>query len=136
MSECINHTGAITDGYGVKKHKGKTVRAHRLAYCKANNLEVSDIAGSVIMHTCDNRLCINPDHLKTGTHADNCADKVSKGRQARGETSGNSVLKNEEVLRIKELIQSDYSATRIAPMYGVSVMCISRIRSGKTWRHL
>lgn len=133
---CILHQGATCDGYGVKKHKKKNVRAHRLAYCQANDIDIESISGKVVMHSCDNRLCINPLHLSIGTHADNCADKVSKGRQARGDTGGNSRLKSSQVLEIRRLFDGGYFNAEIARIYGVSSMCISRIRSGKTWGHV
>lgn len=88
------------------------------------------------MHLCDNRLCVNPDHLRIGTHATNCADKVSKGRQAKGEDAGNSKLTNQNVRFIKQFIADGLSNAFLAKQYGVSAMCISRIRAGKTWRHL
>ena len=78
---CIIHPGAKTPGgYGVKWHKGKTRLAHRVAYAVANGLDWADIEGVVLMHSCDNPPCINPKHLKPGTHQTNVADKMRKGR--------------------------------------------------------
>lgn len=77
---CLVWQRAIrTDGYGAQKFNGKSWGAHRLALFLA-----TDELGEVCMHSCDNPLCINPSHLQWGTHSDNVADKVSKGRQARG----------------------------------------------------
>lgn len=136
MPECVLHVGAESDGYGVKKRHGRAVRAHRLAFCDARNLSIEDIEGFVVMHDCDNRLCVNPDHLKLGTHADNCQDKVSKGRQARGSGIGNSKLKENEVKDIKIALSSGETIASQARKYSVSNMCISRISNGITWRHI
>jgi len=133
QSNCIFHKGAVTDGYGVVKRLGKSVRAHRWAYCLANGLTLDEIQNKVVMHKCDNRLCINPEHLAIGTHADNCADKVQKCRQARGEKSGNSKLKNYQVVLIKGCLKQGVSISRIAKEFNVSCMAISRIKNGKTW---
>ena len=136
MENCINHTGATTDGYGVLKRFRKLVGAHRWSYCIDKKIQLDEIKGLVVMHICDNRLCINPKHLLLGTHADNCADKVKKGRQARGEKQGNSKLKNHQVVLIKYLFTVGATNVAIAKEYGVSTMCVSRIRSGKTWGFL
>lgn len=65
---CIDHE-AHPHRYGYKfiKYKGISTSAHRLAYCQTHGLELSAIEGAVIMHTCDNKRCINPDHLIKGT---------------------------------------------------------------------
>jgi hypothetical protein len=79
---------------------------------------------------------VNPHHLVLGTHKTNCADKVAKGRQAKGEIIGNSKLKDWQVLTIKMRINAGETNSQLAKEFDVSSMCISRIRSGKTWRHL
>lgn len=87
---CIEYTPVNCFGYGDiqtdEDGKHRHYLAHRVSYELHNicKLEPSDI----IMHTCDNRACINPKHLVKGTHNDNVQDKVNKGRQAKGITNG------------------------------------------------
>lgn len=82
MSDCIEHTGYVgRNGYGQKKYKGKVVAAHRLAYALANTLDVFTMGGSVL-HSCDNPLCVNPRHLRLGTHIQNMHDKTKRDRCA------------------------------------------------------
>jgi hypothetical protein len=71
-------------GYGrIDKRNGgkrRTVFAHRAAY----QLTTGPVPeGSIVMHTCDNPLCCNPSHLRTGTYADNIRDMVAKDRHAK-----------------------------------------------------
>lgn len=85
MSSCIDHGQAGTGlGYGSARYPSlKTngsVRMHRAEYCLANGLTLVDIAGLVVMHTCDNPRCINPEHLVLGTQRDNMLDMRNKGR--------------------------------------------------------
>jgi hypothetical protein len=67
-------------GYGRLRRGGKTVFVHRLAWADTYGPIPDDL---IICHRCDNPGCANPDHLFIGTHADNVADKVGKGRQYR-----------------------------------------------------
>lgn len=85
MSSCIDHGQAGTGlGYGSARYPalkiGGSVRMHRAEYCLANGLTLEDIAGLVVMHTCDNPRRINPEHLVLGTQRDNMLDMRSKGR--------------------------------------------------------
>lgn len=77
-------------GYGVvtvKGHDGKwkAMGAHRAAW-EVTNGPIPK--GLCVLHTCDNPPCVNPSHLKLGTVQENNADKVLKGRQARGDSHG------------------------------------------------
>lgn len=81
--DCWLWTGARTNaGYGVFQLRLRVqVRAHRYSY----ETSVGPIPnGMLVCHRCDNRLCVRPEHLFLGTHDDNMADMVGKGRQARG----------------------------------------------------
>lgn len=81
--DCTIHPNAAgADGYVVVRYQGRSVRAHRLAYAQANGLDPFSMGGAVL-HTCDTPKCVNPEHLRLGTWAENAADRDRKGRQAR-----------------------------------------------------
>lgn len=64
-------------GYGLAIYKGKQWRAHRLAYTIAKGAIPE---GMMILHSCDNPPCCNPEHLRVGTAKENRADAISRGR--------------------------------------------------------
>lgn len=78
--DCWNWTGQVSsDGYGKITRANRSVRAHRLAY-EVWNGPIPE--GLLVRHTCDNTLCINPQHLLTGTPKDNTRDMIERGRGA------------------------------------------------------
>lgn len=68
---------ANQDGYGQVYYGGKSQRVPRVAYLLAKG---SIPGGLLVCHSCDVRLCGNPDHLWLGTAKDNAMDAVKKGR--------------------------------------------------------
>jgi hypothetical protein len=79
MSDCIEAGGSPNNsGYHSTRYKGKRIGAHRAAWMEANNAEIPE--GLHVMHSCDNRKCINPEHLSLGTRYDNMRDCAAKGR--------------------------------------------------------
>jgi hypothetical protein len=76
---CWEWLGSKSRGYGQIGYKYKLMSAHRLSFLMFNgNL----IDGLVVMHTCDNPCCVNPNHLIQGTHKQNMQDCANKGRNA------------------------------------------------------
>lgn len=91
----------------------------------------------LIMHTCDNLNCINPDHLKEGTNKDNSQDMVNKNRQAIGENNGGGVkLNSYKVIEIKQKLLEGDSLRKLAKEYSVDKKTILNIKQGKKWKHI
>jgi hypothetical protein len=104
--------------------------AHRAAW-ELTNGPVRN--GLFVLHRCDNRACVNPAHLFLGTHDDNMADMVSKGRQARGSVNGRAKLTEESV---REILAVPTQGRVLAKRFGVTPQCISRVRRGHAWAHV
>ncbi len=128
---CWEWTGGTAKGYGAFSGENREqIRAHRFSYV----LHYGEIQeGLCVLHKCDNRLCVNPDHLFIGTLADNNHDAKRKGRNARGESHGGSKLTELDVLAIRY----DSRLLRIvAKEYGIKEGQVSRIKNGSRWGYL
>jgi hypothetical protein len=121
-------------GYVRKRMGGVNTNAHRVAYME----HFGPIPeGKVVMHTCDNPACVNPEHLKVGTQADNIADKVKKGRQAKGTLIGSAKLNEKQVSEIRDLYaKGGETHQSLAKVFGVSRSLITAILNRKWWAHV
>lgn len=105
--------------------------AHRCAYADAHGLDAATMGG-VVMHTCDNKWCVNPAHLVLADQAANMQDKVSKGRQARGTDHGMSKLSVEAVLAIRRAYVRG-NGSELARQYGISRRLVGKIVKREVW---
>jgi hypothetical protein len=129
--ECWECTSHVQDKYGYCKinFSGKTQLLHRVIYQEYNGAIPE---GFVILHECDNPKCINPNHLRAGTHADNVIDRVSKNRSAIGERHGRSKLKENDVIEI--FLNTTETANQLANRFNVSPRAIRAIWERKNWK--
>lgn len=124
--------GHDSDGYGRFWCDNETRQAHRVAWELFNG---KSLDGLLILHSCDNPNCVNPEHLLLGTSLDNSRDMVAKDRQAKGEKNGNRKLTKKQVAEIRECYAAGgISFASLGRAYDVSYVQISYIIKLKNWR--
>ena len=114
-------------GYPVLWRGGKSANMHRVLYEESRGVTLpSDV---MVRHRCDERRCINLDHLEEGSHYDNIADRVERmsGTQI-GETHSFAILTDVQAAEIRA---SEGKQHKIASAYGVHPSTVSRIKQGK-----
>jgi site-specific DNA-cytosine methylase len=130
-SECVLWPfGRFKSGYGCV---GKNGRAHRMM-CEMAHGSAPD--GADAAHSCGNRLCVNPNHLRWASRAENMADAIRHGRTTRGERHGASKLTADAVWSILARLDAGETHQGIADSFGVSRNAITDIAKGKNWSWL
>lgn len=145
--------------YGLIKVSGRRVPVHRVSYVIHKGPIPPD---TMILHSCDNPSCPNPDHLTPGTHQDNMDDMVTKGRQAsgdksssrlyperrprgashwshvhadlmpRGEQNGRAKINKMQADEIRRRAATE-SHRRLAAEFGIGKTQVGRIARGEEW---
>jgi hypothetical protein len=138
LGPCYLWTGATyRNGYGTFRighgAERKMTGAHRVAY----ELRYGPITGGLhVCHSCDNRLCVNPEHLFLGTNLENHQDAARKGRDA-GRFKKHSLATRKAIAqRTLELPQSTENITVIAKEFGVHRSTIYQVYRGELYAAL
>jgi hypothetical protein len=124
--------GSPTVKYPVICYKGKATSGHRVVFQLCYNVVLTP--AQLVLHSCDNGLCLEISHLSEGTHKKNAEDMVARGRCNPGISAA---LTEQDVRDIRELLSTRGALRyRIAEQYGVCRNTINNIANGKTWRHV
>jgi hypothetical protein len=127
-------------GYGNLWIRGTYQSAHRVAYLIHSSKQPGNLC---VCHHCDNPCCVNPRHLFLGTHADNCADMVQKGRSTRRRPrpyASKPGIQNPRAKLTEDQVRAIRAATgtqeSIAARFGISRRSVGFIRRREHWKHL
>ena len=137
-----------SNGYGQMRCQGKPNQgSHRVSYWAF----VGDIPdGMVVRHhptLCNNKHCVNPDHLLLGTQQDNIDDKQVANTQCKGETNGRSKLTEQMVIEMRHLYDThikgkgsannkQWSVPKLAQHFNISPVTADKVCRRQTWTHL
>lgn len=133
---CWNWNGIEnSNGYGRFSINDRHELSHRVSY----RIFFGEIPeGLNVCHQCDNRKCVNPDHLWLGSQSENLIDASAKGRMKRPDTradrNGNTSLTWEKVHAIRDMHGRGVRKFHIAKLFNVSPSTISNITNHETWK--
>jgi len=141
---CWLWTGATIRGYGTIG-RGARGKGNILTHVLSWQLHFGSTKGLKVLHTCDVRNCVRPDHLWLGTVADNQTDMAKKGRRGRGEAHETSILLEADVRLIRATTFAGKGRWKqnpgptfaeFAQSFGVSEATIRDAYHGRTWKHI
>lgn len=132
-SGCIVWTSTVgSNGYPFLEHRGKIIYLHKYVYKMINGPIPK---GLWILHKCDVKSCINPNHLYAGTPTQNAQDRERRGRgnPPKGSEHVFSKLNDDIVRDVRNSSESNYA---LGIKYGVARATIRNARNRKTWKHV
>jgi hypothetical protein len=134
---CWNCTSHSPSNGGYPRHK-VNYKGKRISHTMFEKYNGPIPEGMIVCHKCDNKMCVNSDHLFIGTQADNMKDMCNKGRKfiTKGELDGMAKLTESQVLEIRQIKEKrGLSHAKIAEMFNTSTSNIGLIVQGKRWKH-
>jgi len=115
-----------------KGQKSKSVSPARLSF----ELHKGPIpTGAMILHSCDNRMCVNPAHLSVGNHKQNMREMKERLRGALGSRNHNSKLTDQKVIELRRLYGT-MPIEELASKFGITPACACMAICRYTWRHV
>jgi hypothetical protein len=126
-------------GYGMiwSPEYDRKVLAHRFVY-EHHHGRIPD--GGLILHSCDNPACVNPDHLRLGDHKENVADMDKRGRRVvgvrRGEDNAQTTMSDFAVTNIRLYYVNGASVSAITSHFGISDAAFRDYVSGRSFAHI
>lgn len=134
---CWTWRGSLaTGGYGSFGVRYKTYRSNRFAWFIHSGEWPGD---KCVLHRCDNRACVRPDHLFLGTRNDNMQDMIRKGRAIHpsginlGESNPNAKMTAEQVRAFRS---AKCSIRELSRQTGISRYTIAHAIKRRTWAHV
>jgi len=123
------------------KPRKRYITAHRFSALIEPRIGTKiNAQGACVIHHCDNKICVNPNHLTVGTQADNMQDMIAKGRSNytiyEGEANGRSKLTEQAVREIRSLYQPGVvTCKQLGEQYGVTEDAVRYVLK-KGWKHV
>lgn len=136
--DCWEWRGLVnkTHGYGYMTAAKKKYRVHKFSYMlHAGTTEVK--GALIVMHSCDNRICVNPEHLSLGTNAQNMKDASERGRMEHGSKRHCAKLDDDKVREIRaKYAAGGITQKALGAEYGVRQYVIWLIVHRERWKHV
>lgn len=141
---CWEYSGSLThNGYGDLSVSYGERRAHRYSWALSNGAIPND---KMVLHSCDNRKCVNPDHLFLGEGKDNTRDMYEKGRQRntgaknplRGENAPQAKISEDQAIQIRNRYKPFEKGLTLSlsKEFGICTQEILDIATGRKWSHM
>lgn len=133
--ECWEWIGPRNEqGYGKVRYNGRGSLAHRMSY-EIHKGPIAD--GMHVLHSCDNPKCVNPAHLRQGTHRENMDEMVQKKRyKVRHGIQHHAAKMTPAKVREMRLLFGSVSLLKLAKQFGLNKKTVLSIKQGKTWKEV
>jgi len=132
---CIRWPGHHGDWYvSIYLSCGRWTKVHR-AVCEAAH-GAPPTFNSYVLHSCDNKHCINPNHLSWGSASQNAKDAVLRGRTPKGSKCKKSILTECEVKQARSLRRDGVTYSELERQFGISRGSLWHAINGNNWKHV